>query len=186
MSSVWTVGLGRPLLPLVVMACVGCVSVQSYPESWAPRTLGGTGACPDLTGTYSDAGEVPSGKTQVSLARWLFNDAPNATEPETVVMRLAQNDSELQIQVLEGSTVLFERSLRSDRNELSCDGGLLMIPRSKGTNREGVVSYQSGSIELSRSESTLIAKSSGGGAGVMLLIPVVFYGSNYARFPKID
>jgi hypothetical protein len=168
------------------LLCAGCVSIESYPKSWDSLDTGEPRGCSHVTGAYSDAGEVPSGKITVSLTRWLFDDTLLSQKPTSVAMALSQDGSLLQIRVRDGEGTMLERELRLARSEFSCDGGLLRIPRTKGTNREGVVAFQSGSIELFRAKGNLVVKSSGGGAGIMLLLPVIAYGTNYARFPRLD
>jgi len=39
----------------VLVVCTGCVSRDSYPDTWSPRVIG-EAECPDISGTYENSG----------------------------------------------------------------------------------------------------------------------------------
>lgn len=170
---------------LLTLLCSGCVSIESYPDSWEP-IVEGKSTCADISGTYSESGETPSGERTISLKNRLLDNPPPSLKPTRVVINLSQDGSLLQFKFLDQDVSLHEQELRLADNEFSCEKGVLTLSKTEGINREGVLALQSGSIQLYRVNSMLVAKSSSGGVGVMLLIPVVGYGTYYARFPSVD
>ena len=167
------------LLLSSAVALTACVSIERFPEAWEPIIELGKKDCPQLIGEYSDLGEVPSGKYQVSLASWLFESWDPHNKPDRIAFNLSSDS--LTVRTLGGARSEMV-SLDRNRGEFTCASGVLMIPRSKSINREGIAAAEHGTLEIARTNNFLVVNSSGGGAGIALLVPVAFYGNNYARF----
>jgi len=170
-------------IALTVSLLAACVHVERYPDNWEPITAVPNHECPNLTGAFLNTGEIPSRKYTVSLAVWVFPDWDYSDKPKAVRFQLSEDV--LVIRTVGGSQekVL---SLSRDSGEFGCSKGALQIHRHEGTNREGVVGFTSGTLELARTRGFLVMNSSGGGVGIGLLLPVAGYGNNYARFPVMN
>lgn len=171
---------------LLITALPGCVSIEQFPTSWeqADRTLGSV--CTHISGTYADTGEAAASRRSVSLSTWLFEPPTQpSVRPQKVEIALSENGWILTVRSIDNGTVLHEEVFNAEQMQFRCSDGTLIIPRTKGVNREGVAMVASGSLELSRSKNFLIVNSSGTAAGIILLVPVVAHGNNYARFPSV-
>ena len=168
---------------LSVSLLAACVHVERYPGNWEPIAAVPNDECPDLTGEYLNVGEIPSRKYTVSLAAWVFPDWDYSDKPKAVRFQLTKDV--LVIRTVGGSQ---EKVLSLSRHfgEFGCSKGALQIHGHEGTNREGVAGFTSGTLALVRTRNFLVMNSSGGGVGIVLLLPVAGYGNNYARFPVMN
>lgn len=171
-------------LPILAMCFLSaCVYIEKYPQSWAqikpdPQPQ----ACPSITGAYVNKGQTKNGN-QVFLASLLRPDKEFSQYfniAETVELTLANNDS-LAVKII-GKDFYGLWSFERSKGQFKCSHGTLIIPQNGDMSGANVEMFGLGALDLYRVENQLIVNSHGGTAGIVLLIPVAGYGSDWARF----
>lgn len=187
--------MNKLLITLTALLLNACVQVGQYPASWG-KTISSTlpDTCPSLEGIYKNKGENSNG-TVAHLATWLPAPASSQKNEErlspqqmrdillgatTVTLDLA-NDMLLTV-TASGNNMNRQWSYDKSKADFTCHNGVLSIVRGGDMSGDNVAAFGSGTIDLFQTEDHLTVNSHLFTAGVMLLIPVASYESNWARF----
>lgn len=182
---------------LLLICCFtfqGCAFHQAYPDRWASIEGEHNRECPDLKGFFINKGEFAETapgyeKYPPYLYPILFKNVGEKTN-DIDTIGFYQRDQNLVISAYEKGEVIEQRTIEYDRNKQSCRKGMLKIKVPKpegGINREGVLGYSWEGLGLTiNKEGSLIVRSSEGGIGIMLMIPVIGVSSGYARFQSTN
>jgi len=184
------------LFPIFYRVCVGgilllsslfftsCVIHQDYPSGWDSLIRVEKNKCPDIAGTYIDLGEVAEGKYPRSFSRLLF---PNEPIGGTHV-QIMQHDETMEVSVWSWGNLVRKRLYSKANKEYSCSSEGIEIPFKEGYGGEGFeLGMGWGKLCLTKSaDGSLIMNKKGSAAGVVLIIPVVGYGSGWYRFKQAN
>jgi hypothetical protein len=159
-----------------------------YPDSWGPLPLPTSDDCRQFEGKYADLSEgfLWYGSPIVeSLTQYLLF-ATYAKEREwnaaTRVDLSLPSNSELLVVVWGGQEKLFTRTLND--SDFSCEHGRLVLRKSEGIAREGVLGVSRTTITFSITESYLVAEHTERTVGSYALIPIVGNETRWARFRR--
>ncbi|OUR65555.1 hypothetical protein A9Q79_00735 [Methylophaga sp. 42_25_T18] len=177
-----------------VFPLTGCVHIESPPESWGEiQSNVEASGCNNISGKYSNAGTKPNGN-KVYLATWLEPKLKKKNPKEerrfladlfaakTVELKLTENEY-LTVST-RGYGISGNRSWTMRKTK--CIEGVLTIQDDGDISGDNVAAVGLGSITIYRSEKHLVVNSHGFAGGIILLIPFVGYGSDWARFSVLD
>jgi hypothetical protein len=168
---------------LLLSACV--VRHPDYPPTWA--ALQSTGhECPLLTGLFENRGEShdptvgnPVGKY---LSYYLFPNLKDFKSVNKIGFSQSEPDM-LEVSAWMDENLLVRKQFSKTTNEYNCQNGMILLSRSEGVNREGVVAISSETVYLAKSaDDGLILNYASSGFGIVLLIPVGASEINWFRF----
>ena len=182
---------------IAALLLTGCVEVEKYPDEWGPLNIAGhADACPKIGGVYKNTGEMPDGKRV-----WLAHMLSDATEAHSNLPRERRYQYWMDLYgathvqlLLEDRTTLtiaavgegMRRQWSVSNAQFRCKAGAIVIDQSGMKGEDVVITFQSGALSLYRTSDGLVVNSSGGGAGLLLFLPVVGYSSGWARFSLIE
>lgn len=162
-----------------------CVIHQAYPSGWGSLIRVEENKCPDMAGTYMNVGELADGKPYYrALTRFLF---PNEPVGGTHVQFIQQDDT-LEVSVWNWENLVRKKAYSKTNKEYSCSSEGIEIPYKEVYAGEA---FELGmgwdKLYLIKSaDGTLIANKKGYGVGVVIIIPVVGYGSRWYRFKQAN
>ena len=165
----------------------GCVSFQPYPDSWSVVNAGGK--YPKFQGKeFACEGKaVTDGGVEIDTTIYDFIDFDpiNGIVCNNFSVSITKF-SDLEITLGENGSPSAQKVVFAQNEYKIVDGWIHLPKKREILNKEGVLAYTSGKKMLGVTENgSLVIKSKGLGAGLMLLIPVVGVGNNWARFEKI-
>ena len=170
------------LLPTSLFILSSCVTLIDYPPTW-PSSINELGQqCELIAGTYLNRGETQDGQTTY-LSDWLFDTNIEFREFQYLSLAFDENNQ----MVVNGSTTSMPAPIQLpifENNE--CRNNYLSINLQSFENSVNAVSLGSSKRHLYKTDNHLIIESSEGGVGVVLLIPVVAYANNWARFSMLQ
>lgn len=197
--------LGRKVLAGVVYAFLfalgGCISAGKPPETWPAPVRAEGEACPDLSGTYENAGIDANGKTASPLSLKVFPEAARTWTQSQVTNRdrfwiashvtfVGPNKSGMKIEVWHGKKLLgtIERG-GALGDGFSCNGGALRVSLPVTGEAAGGVffdTFKEASI-VRANDGSLLVKSSSLGVGLgFYIIPLAAGFETLARYSRID
>jgi hypothetical protein len=169
------------MLLFVTVTQAGCIIISkpSYPKEWTLVDRNSE-ICASLPGNYANNGEAgKKGKNAPPLATLFFKDAKTATN----VRILKKGDTSFLLISESSGAIVNSRTI-----EGKCGSPRFTVPPEEPEgfiNREGVVGYQYDSTELEVSkDGMLVAHTTTGGFGIMLLIPAGGSESRWFHYPR--
>jgi hypothetical protein len=168
---------------LLFVLC-GCVSVQSYPDNWDALSLAPKGACPPITGQYSNEGEGRYPQYPPKLAYQLLENRAKWRDADQVDIALIDS-GKLLIRTRASGRLLNEFALAMESGQFSCDGGFLVLNKHEFVNREGAVGSRNSTVRIATSGERLIVREDVSEVGMLFLIPGASSYTNWARYNPI-
>ena len=162
----------------------GCVSIQSYPESWEASSAARADHCPDLNGTYSNIGQSPSGVSGASLSGWLMREEGRGSlRPDRVGLELSEDS--LTVRAVNREKSQF-RVLSRRRGEFRCSNGVLEIPFTESCCYDMMSAVGSGTLRVTRTPGFVVLNIADIGAAIIVIVPLVYARQVYVRFPVVE
>ncbi|CAG4884131.1 conserved protein of unknown function [Georgfuchsia toluolica] len=179
------------------IAMCGCISVDKYPDKWGAAVAGTrSDICPKLSGVYENIGETADGQRA-----WLASRLSGITgrDKELQLQMRYQFWKDLsaakvvQIHVADNQTLAIkvtgegiEHEWTVPKTRVECKTNAITIHGDAVISGDNAVAVGTDSMDLYRSGNQLILNQSGGGVGVLLLVPVVGYSNHWSRFSLIE
>ena len=175
-----------------ILFLTACVSMQDYPTAWGKPTLGSTGACPQVSGTFQNVGERGDLLSRSNLAWQLLSKRASslkeasglASHADRVVIQMPDSNT-VSIRILSSDSVVNEFTLVREKKEFSCEGGFLAIPKglSASSGEGGVLGFSNDTAFLALSDGGfLVVKEVSAGAGVAMFIPIAAFVTTWSRY----
>lgn len=179
---------------LIVAVCTvlgpGCSYHAEYPAHWPEIAAAGSELCPELAGTYRNAGERWAGKGSSPqyqppyLSSYFFTDAATAAKAGVIVLSEPE-DGRLRIEAGNngGAFMWAEKYRGSDYN---CEDGWLTVSETRSV-AENVSGWERTVYWIRKaSDGSLIVQIRSSGAGVVFVVPVAGSTTEWVRFAPAD
>jgi hypothetical protein len=179
---------------LIVAVCAalgaGCSYHAEYPAHWPEIAAAGSELCPELAGTYRNAGERWAGEgcspqyLPPYLSSYFFTDAATAAKAEVIVLS-APEDGRLRVEAENnGSAFMWVEKYRG--SDYSCVDGWLTVSETRSV-AENVSGWERTVYGMRRaSDGSLIVQIRSSGAGVVFVVLVAGSATEWVRFEKAD
>jgi hypothetical protein len=179
---------GRLLIAgLCCVSSTSCVWHPRYPGAWAPRERVAPGLCPDVAGTYEDAGESASKSPEPRRLSSILLIGHPVQAPSATTVELRQPDADtLEVLARDGPEVIAQRVFSRAAGGFSWNSKRLRLSYGlRGIAGEG---FALGGcwlrIYLARnSDGWLVVRHRAEEAGLVYIIPVLGSTSGWCRFP---
>jgi len=160
-----------------------CSFHQPFPAEWKPPESSNT-ACPNIDGKYLNEGEGKDPQYKPTLAWYLFRQSAPWKET-THVSFTRKTDASVEVILWNGNKKLFQRDLRTDEKEVSCQEGFLKINTREYVSDGGALGKEWSVIGLARSQDYLVVRNESGAVGLFFLFPVAGTATDWYRFRAI-
>ena len=183
--------MGRSILFLCIL-CSACVSNEEYPNDWPPIVVGNT-ECPDISGTYEDAGRYASTNeysfaSGSRLTDYVYRNSAGAF-PILVYVVIAQSDTdEMRTTIHSEHKVYDTRTLSRELGHFVCEDGKIWITQTEWGAHVLAVGRVKDRIGLTKAEDgSLIGEMQSSGAGVALfVVPFKLSSEDYVRWSRFE
>ncbi len=168
---------------LLAAALSACVHLPGYPKTWAPRTSLSGHECPEVSGIFNFSGIDGEGRPTTLIYLFPVKPPEGTLAPKHVELQLRAG--ELQLSYLDSVNVQSWSTTLRQVGECSEGEAVFVGADSGGVNEQGVLGAYHVRIGLSVSaDSSLIARMSGSGAAIALLIPVAVVARDWYKFER--
>lgn len=178
------------ILAVCTALAAGCSYHAEYPAHWPEIAAAGSELCPELAGTYRNAGERWAGEGSSPqyqppyLAGYFFTDAAAAAKAEGIVLS-EPADGRLRIEAKTDGGVLMAVDKYRD-SDYRCMEGWLAVSETRSM-AENVSGWERIVYLMRRaSDGSLIVQIRSSGAGLVFVVPVAGSSTEWVRFEKAD
>ena len=173
---------------LFILVC-GCSSSPDYPSNWSQLLPSDSNIEIMLNGTYDCSGTVVSGYSdsiEGHLPVFISLKDIDKGQCDSIVFKFQKTGS-LMVYAYKENKLLTEKKFIAGVDYTIKDGWITFEQKAEVISKDGVLGYATGdnSFTLNRS-GNLVVKSSGSGAGIMLLIPVMNSSHNWVLFKRLS
>jgi hypothetical protein len=181
-TSIWRSGI----LALIVATTGACISGARYPTTWTKRVPVAKGVCPDVSGVFSNRGDVHPRDVDASLNAFLRSGTPLLAVTQ---VEITQSDRFLEISLWSEEKV--SERLRLDRGvgfECGADGlELLQMGHSESDAAVSVGALFSwGKVWMTKGEDgSLVVRTVDSDLFFLILIPLYGRETLWFRFPAV-
>ena len=175
------------LVAVIVATTVACISSGRYPADWTEPLPMVDHDCPDVSGVYTNRGEVQPGVGEASLNLFLRPGIPLLAVTQVAI---ARSDRFLDISLLSDGKVSERRRLERGVGFECGPKGLELLERGYSSSDSAVgvgASFSWGKVWMTRGEDrSLVVHTADNDLAILILIPVYDRHALWYRFPAVE
>lgn len=172
----------------VTLVAASCASHHPFPGNWTVPQQEPGSRCPDISGTYRNAGEAMDGKSGIRLMhRWFgnMNDFPVPPERWKDIGKISiqQNgQDDIRITGLSDVEPLFTKVLTKSAGDFTCRDGWIELEATTLQATSSAFVRTQETRGFARAGGYLIERSAADSFGMMLIVPVGGKGTYWYRY----